>query len=867
MFTDFKKMTRVLNWGGDTSWGPDLSDMKMTSADISKHAATMTKIPVNFTTKPPQKRLKEGPEPDKKWKKTERDRTQRTRGIKDKRLGSREPTAPQVLDLAKFIFNSKSSDWDLTQGTVGRGRSVIGLGQNYEKMHSLWENFVVKKVATSAGELAELMCKREGATQKAMNKFSYNVRAGMLDKGADESEFSFDKKRKKPDGGPEKAAKKMDDDEEDVEEADEESEEDPSDDEAPAPKKIQTPPDELSHIVTEMASRATEMNLHYDRFIANAAADSKKFQDLYDENKVEKAKQAQQLGELQQQLQQSQQAGSQMHGQLTNAAARLQQIDAEKAELIHQGQRMERAHAQALETGNQYVHTLDGELKKQGAAHVDALASISSERAQERDNFKSAQDRALEELRATHQQERSRDHSTNQALLDELRRNLTKEHRDEQERLEAVHRDAERHLVKQVDDSKGGFATERADMERTHRGALDEGARRLRALEIEKEQALNKTVEEGELASKAHVAQLAQIERELDASKGDQAELQQKLKIAEDRTERELSLAKQQYEDSQRGELEKQKRELVEQHDLQIASARTETERAVLHRKESELADKLASGERETTGRIQAMQQQMDQKLELERTQKSSETAKLTAELEQMRKSHTHEITDLQKQYTTMSVAAAAGAGGGGGPPRGGGGGPDAAQQLAAFTTLIHQKDAEREARLQHEMIQFKTGIEQQNQLYMHQLQQHLVTGQSSLEQRQLAHEAVFAQQANVFGNQVMKVAGGGTPENPAAAAPQPQQQQQQQGGDAAGGSGRAEIPQQATAVIPGGGDDEMSEVQEPQEEKQEKQTTDQQVLKYPKSKFNRNYTGAHGRRLQLPLIKGGFSKNLYMPI
>ena len=118
---------------------------------------------------------------------------------------------------------------------------------------------------------------------------------------------------------------------------------------------------------------------------------------------------------------------------------------------------------------------------------------------------------------------------------------------------------------------------------------------------------------------------VGQIQRDLDKSQNDQKELQAKLKVAEERTAQELAATKQQYETSQRAELDRQKRELMEQHQTQVVSARTETERAVLQMQESVLANTLAEHERRATQRIREAQQAIEDKLTSERHQSSSE--------------------------------------------------------------------------------------------------------------------------------------------------------------------------------------------------------------------------------------------------
>ena len=91
-------------------------------------------------------------------------------------------------------------------------------------------------------------------------------------------------------------------------------------------------------------------------------------------------------------------------------------------------------------------------------------------------------------------------------------------------------------------------------------------------------------------------------------------------------------------------------------------------------------------------------------------------------------------------------------------------------------------------------------------------------------------------------------------------------------GGGSGGGSGRTETPPRQSAVDDPLGsaglsvDAEMSDGEESPVERsppkaEKKSKGDDLELAYPKSKFNRNYLGAHGRRYQLPEIKGGFPR------
>ena len=125
---------------------------------------------------------------DKKQAQVDRRRYRRTAGVTDRRLvgrkvvkGQTSSGSPLNRKLARYLFNLSVDDWDRQSHTVGTGDAALMIkGPDYEKLHSLWENFVEKQVVTSETELVNLLEKKEGSTKKAMDAFSYKVRAGML---------------------------------------------------------------------------------------------------------------------------------------------------------------------------------------------------------------------------------------------------------------------------------------------------------------------------------------------------------------------------------------------------------------------------------------------------------------------------------------------------------------------------------------------------------------------------------------------------------------------------------------------------------------------------------------------------------------
>ena len=151
----------------------------------------------------------------------------------------------------------------------------------------------------------------------------------------------------------------------------------------------------------------------------------------------------------------------------------------------------------------------------------------------------------------------------------------------------------------------------------------------------------------------------------------------------------------------------------------------------------------------------------------------------------------------------------------------------------------------------------------------------------SQLAGAQQQNHAVFTQQAHNWSRQLQTELGqhvNGVGEmmrtlgKEGGQQPQPPVTPPPSGDRGPGGSGRTETPPQSAVNDPLGSagisanDAEMSEAESSSESPEPKSKGDDDLeLAYPKSKFNRNYLGAHGRRHQLPEIKGGFSKNLYL--
>ena len=196
------------------------------------------------------------------------------------------------------------------------------------------------------------------------------------------------------------------------------------------------------------------------------------------------------------------------------------------------------AHNRETEEKSREIEGERATFRKQQQESTDAYTKLKSEGEEVQRQFQRRQQQEADDLRTRHRSERESDVSSNKRRLEEVQRELEKKHRDDQERLEAVHRDTERRLQQQLDVSRGGFATDRAELERTHKNALSEGERKLRALQIEKEEAAQKQVGESDLEKQAHASMVGQIQRDLDKSQNDQKELQSRLKVVEDRQRR-----------------------------------------------------------------------------------------------------------------------------------------------------------------------------------------------------------------------------------------------------------------------------------------------------------------------------------------